>query len=106
MADIRKFGLFAQLKSEASNHVLRYRSGRLVQSGRGLAFWFMPESASIVEIPMDDRETTLFLKGRSLDFQDIAVQGSVIWHIEDPARVAERIDFTIDLKSGLPNGHG
>ena len=104
MADIRKFGLIAQLKSEASNHVLRYRSGRLVQSGRGLAFWFMPETASIVEIPMDDRETTLFLKGRSLDFQDIAVQGSVIWHIEDPARVAERIDFTIDLKSGQPNG--
>jgi hypothetical protein len=104
MAKIRNFGLLAQLKSEASNHVLRYRSGRLVQSGRGLAFWFMPQTASIVEIPMSDQATTLFLTGRSQDFQDIAVQGNVIWHIEDPQRVAERIDFAIDLRTGLPNG--
>lgn len=104
MAKIQSFGPIAQLKSEASNHVFRYRAGRLVRSGRGLAFWFLPQNASIVEVPMDDRETTLFLKGRSRDFQEVAVQGAVIWHIEDPARTAERIDFTIDLRSGSPNG--
>ena len=41
MAKIQSFGPIAQLKSEASSHVFRYRAGRLAQSGRGLAFWFL-----------------------------------------------------------------
>lgn len=102
MAQIRNFGLIAQFKSEVSNHVIRFRSGKVKQSGRGLVFWFTPQSASIVEIPMDDREMTLFQRGRSHDFQAIAVQGSIGWHVVDPQRLAERIDFSIDLTTGKP----
>ncbi|RWX57717.1 band 7 protein, partial [Mesorhizobium sp. M2A.F.Ca.ET.039.01.1.1] len=58
MATIRNFGFIAQLRSEASSHVIRYRDGRVKQSGRGLVFWFAPETASIAEVPMDDREMT------------------------------------------------
>ncbi|TIW43517.1 MAG: band 7 protein, partial [Mesorhizobium sp.] len=36
MATIRNFGFIAQLRSEASSHVIRYRDGRVKQSGRGL----------------------------------------------------------------------
>ncbi|RVC69986.1 band 7 protein, partial [Mesorhizobium sp. M00.F.Ca.ET.038.03.1.1] len=77
MATIRSFGFIAQLRSEASSHVIRYRNGREMQSGRGLVFWFVPETASIAELPMDDREMTLFVKGRSQDFQTVAVQGTI-----------------------------
>ena len=100
MATIRNIGFFAHLRSDASSHVIRYRSGRLVRSGRGLAFWFVPRNASIAQLPMDDRETALFVKGRSKDFQDIAVQGTISWRIADPERLAQRIDFTISLASG------
>lgn len=75
MASIRNIGLVAQLRSEASSHVIRYRRGRIRQSGRGLVFWFRPETSSIAEMPMDDREMTLFVRGRSQDFQAVAVQG-------------------------------
>jgi len=104
MATIRRFGFFAQLRSEASSHIIRYSKGRVVQSGRGLVFWFVRETASIAEIPMDDREMTLFVKGRSQDFQTVAVQGSVGWHVVDPARLAERVDFSIDLRTGKLRG--
>lgn len=100
MATIRNYGPTALLRSEACSHVIRYRNGQKVASGRGLVFWFMPERASIVEVPMDDRETTLFVRGRSQDFQDVAVQGTILWHISDPERLAERIDFTIELQHG------
>ncbi len=100
MATIRQYGPVALLRSEASNHVIRYRNGHKVTSGRGLVFWFLPQWASIAEVPTDDRETTLFVKGRSQDFQDVAVQGTVMWHISDPERLAERVDFTIELKEG------
>ena len=104
MATIRNFGFAALLRSEASSYVIRYRSGRPVRTGRGLAFWFRPQRASIAELPMDDRDTALFVKGRSKDFQDIAVQGRITWRVADPQRLAERVDFTIGLVTGGHNG--
>jgi regulator of protease activity HflC (stomatin/prohibitin superfamily) len=100
MAHIKNFGLVAQLRSEASNHLLRYRNGRLVQSGRGITFWFSPERASISEVPMDDREMTVYVKGRSKDFQDVGVQGTITWHVADPELLAQRVDFSIGLATG------
>lgn len=104
MAHIRNLGFLAQLRSDASSHVIRYRNGRVRQSGRGLVFWFRPETASIAELPMDDRETTLFVKGRSQDFQVVAVQGMLTWHVTDPELLASRIDFSIALGTGKPQG--
>src|SRR3546814_7484607 len=49
---------------------------------------------------MDDREMTLFVKGRSADFQQVNVQGILGWRVAEPDRVAERIDFTIGLANG------
>lgn len=104
MATIRRYGFLSQLRSEASSHVIRYRNGAVRRSGRGLAFWFRPEATSIAEVPMDDREMTLFVRARSRDFQDVAVQGTVGWHVADPVRSASRIDFSLDLRTGKPQG--
>ncbi|HEX5184053.1 MAG TPA: SPFH domain-containing protein [Allosphingosinicella sp.] len=100
MAHIRNFGLVAQLRSDAGNHVIRYRRGRVRQSGRGLVFWFRPQTASIAELPMDDREMALFVKGRSQDFQSVAVQGVLSWRVADPETLAGRVDFSIGLFTG------
>ncbi|KQP32894.1 band 7 protein [Methylobacterium sp. Leaf102] len=104
MATIRNFGPIAQLKSEASSHVIRYRNGRVRQSGRGLVFWFRPETASISEVPMDDREMTLFVRGRSRDFQTVVVQGTIGWRVVDPDLLAGRVDFSLGLHTGKPRG--
>jgi regulator of protease activity HflC (stomatin/prohibitin superfamily) len=104
VAHIKNFGLVAQLRSDASSHIIRYRKGRVRQSGRGLVFWFRPETASIAELPMDDREMVLFVNGRSQDFQTIAVQGTLTWHVADPALLAERVDFSIGLFTGAYQG--
>lgn len=104
MAQIRHFPFFAQLRSDAANHIIRWRKGKIRQSGRGLVFWFRRETASIAEVPMDDREATVFVNGRSKDFQAVAVQGSLTWHVTDPERLAQRVDFSLDLLSGRPTG--
>jgi regulator of protease activity HflC (stomatin/prohibitin superfamily) len=100
MAHIRNFGLISQLRSDASHYVIRYRKGRVRQSGRGLVFWFRPETASIAEVPIDDRELAIFVKGRSSDFQDVVAQGTLSWRVVEPEKLAERVDFTIGLGSG------
>jgi regulator of protease activity HflC (stomatin/prohibitin superfamily) len=100
MAQITNLVVARHLRADASSHVLHYRGAKLVRSGRGLAFWFLPLSASVAELPMDDRELSVLFHGRSSDFQDVTAQGVVTYRIVDSATLANRVDFTIDLASG------
>lgn len=101
MAQITRFGFLRHLRSDASAYVLHYRKGALRTAGRGVAFWFLPHAASLAEVPADDQEMPILFHGRSADFQDVAVQGVVTYRVEDPQRLAGRVDFTIDLDRGL-----
>ena len=101
MAEIRTLGVARHLRADTTSHVLRYTRGQLVASGRGLSFWFLPLSTSIAEVPVDDRDQSFVFHARSADFQDVVVQGAITYRVNDPARLAERVDFTIDLRTGV-----
>ncbi len=93
--------LFARhLRAEPTSHVLFYKDGGLKRSGPGLAFWFLPLGASISVVPLDDRELALMFKGRSADFQDVVVNGAVVWRVQRPEDVAKRVDFSVDAEKG------
>ena len=100
MADIRRWFTARHLRSEASTHVIVYRRGVRRLSGRGLALWFNPDRTSIVEIPLDDRDTDFVFQVRSRDYQLVTVQGTITWRAANPEALADRVDFTIDLRSG------
>ena len=100
MADITGMGFLRHLRADASSHVLLFRGARLRRSGRGLAFWFSPFAVSVAEVPVDDREVALAVHGRSADFQDVVVQGSVTFRIVNPELTAARVDFSIDQRRG------
>ncbi|MCU0728110.1 MAG: SPFH domain-containing protein [Planctomycetes bacterium] len=100
MAHITKVPLLRHLRSEPSRHVLHFRRGRLVRSGRGVAYWFRPLSASIAEVPCDDRDLAFLFHGRTSDFQDVTVQGVITWRVKDPEVIARRVDFSIDPLRG------
>jgi regulator of protease activity HflC (stomatin/prohibitin superfamily) len=102
MAQIRRFPFLSHIRSEASSHLTYHRHGNLRRSGRGQAFWFDPGVASISEVPMADREMTFIINAQSSDFQDLAVQGSILWRVVDPDRLSDRVDFTLDLRTGMP----
>ncbi len=100
MSDIKRFLGFGHLRAEPSTHVLRYRRGRLVSSGRGGSFWFRRMTGAVAAVPADDREQSFLFAGRSSDFQDVAVQGTITFRVADPELAAHRIDFGIDLDTG------
>lgn len=100
MADIATYPLIRHLRAEPTAYVLRYRRGRLVADGPGLAFWFRPLHAAVAELPVDDRELPFLFHVRSADFQELTVQGAISFRVAEPRRLAERVDFTIDLASG------
>ena len=100
MAEITRLLWLRHLRAEPASHVLRWRRGKLVQSGRGLAFWFFPLPTSLAEVPVDDRELPFLVRVPSADFQEVAVQGSLHWRVADPEGCAQRVDFSIDAKTG------
>ncbi|MEZ5713772.1 MAG: SPFH domain-containing protein [Paracoccaceae bacterium] len=100
MAQISPYMIRNHVRAEASSFVQLFTRGRLTREGRGLSFWFDPRISSIAEVPMADRELTFLIKSQSADFQELSVQGTVLWHVADPARLAERVDFTLDLNTG------
>lgn len=104
MAQIKAYPFVRQLRADASSYIQYFRKGHRVQGGRGLAFWFSPDGASITEVPLDDRQMPFMLKGQSEDFQELTVQGTVVWRVLDPQTLGDRVDFTIDLKKGLVTG--
>ena len=69
-------------------------------AGRGLAFWFQPLDTTVAEVPLDDQELPFLFHARSADLQEVVAQGIVTWRVADPAALAARIDFSIDLGSG------
>lgn len=102
MTAIRRIGPFRQARVEASALLAVYRNGRLVRSGRGLAAWYGTHGAtSLVEVPLDDRDHVLALSATTRDFQAVSVQGLATWRAAEPLLLAERIDFSVDPRSGL-----
>jgi regulator of protease activity HflC (stomatin/prohibitin superfamily) len=57
-------------------------------------------SDSIAEVPIDNQDLQLVIHARSADFQDITAQGVLTYRTTDPEKLAQRIDFSIDLASG------
>ncbi len=102
MAQITRYPFASHLRAEASSHIRHYREGKIRREGRGLSFWFDPTRGSIIEVPLADRELTFLVKSQSSDYQDLAVQGTVLWRVADAARLSDRVDFTLDLKTGKP----
>jgi len=100
MAEIKKYGMLRHLRSDANVHIIRFSGGKVVQSGRGRTFWFLPHRTSIAEVPMDDRDMVLFFKGRSKDFQALNVQGNLTWRVVDAGVLGSRVDFSLDLATG------
>jgi len=100
MATIQRYPILRHLRSEPTYHVLRYRRGELRRDGAGLAFWFRPIDTAVAEVPIDDRELPFLFRVRSADFQELAVQGVVTFRVAEPAALARRVDFTLDLDSG------
>jgi len=98
--DVSRLLFVRHLRAEPTSHVLFFKDGALKRSGAGLAFWFMPLGASISVVPLDDRELPVLFKGRSADFQDVVVNGAVVWRVARPEDVARRVDFSVDSDAG------
>ncbi|MFE5080406.1 SPFH domain-containing protein [Streptomyces mirabilis] len=104
MADITRRLGWRHLRGAPTAHVRHHRSGRLAHDGPGLSFWYRSLTATLSEVPVDDRELAMTFHSRTSDFQDVAVQATVTYRIVDPGVAATRLDFSIDPDTGSWRG--
>ena len=100
MADITRLPFVRHLRGTPTGWVQHLRRGRVARAGTGLSFWFMPLSAVLSEVPVDDRQVPLVFHGRTTDFQDVVVQASVTYRVHDPGLASTRFDFSISSVNG------
>lgn len=101
MATLSHFPLVSHLRAEPNQYILHFRSGQLVAQGPGLAYWFLPLSASVAQVPVEDIETTFMINERTVDFQEVNVQITVRYRCERPVEAAARVNFALALKNGV-----
>ncbi len=104
MAHISRYPWVRHLRSTPTTHIVTMRRGKYRPRGTGVSFWFRPLTAVISEVPVDDRELPMAFRARTADFQDVSVQGTVTYRVTDPAVAAQRVDFSIDTKTGAWRG--
>jgi regulator of protease activity HflC (stomatin/prohibitin superfamily) len=104
MADITRRLGWRHLRGAPTAHIRHHRSGGLAHDGTGLSFWFRALNAALSEIPVDDRELAMTFHARTSDFQDVTVQATVTYRINDPSLAAARLDFSISPDTGVWRG--
>jgi len=100
MATITRRPFVNHLRADATTFVQHRTGGTVRHEGRAAAFWYVARTATITQVPLDDREQALLFHARTADFQDVTVQASIDYRIVDPALSATRIDFGIDPRTG------
>jgi regulator of protease activity HflC (stomatin/prohibitin superfamily) len=103
MATITKLAFFKHLRAEPNQFVLHFTGGKLKRSGPGIAYWFLPLSAALAQVPVEDVSTTFVLNERSRDYQAVKLQCTVIYRVSDPERAVSRVNFSIGVQSGVWN---
>ena len=91
--------LIRYFKGEPSTHVIRYRNGRIVASGEGANFWYLPLNTSVAAVPIVSQEAQFLFTETTANFQEVSIQGTVTYRITDPLLVSSRLNFTIDPAS-------
>jgi SPFH domain / Band 7 family len=86
-------------KGEPSTHVIRYRNGKIVASGDGANFWYMPLNTSVATVPIVSQEAQFLFTETTANYQAVSIQGTVTYRITDPLLVASRLNFTIDPRT-------
>ncbi len=86
---------FRYFKAEPTTYVVRYHNGHIKQQGPGLSFFYFAPSTSLVAIPIASQDVPFMLKETTADFQEITIQGQVVFRVTDAPRLAGIMNFAL-----------
>ena len=87
------------IKFLPSEYVLRYSRGKLVKEGAGLSFFCFEKTTAACSIPIATLDADFIFEEKTADFQNVSVQGQLTYKVADYKKVAEAMDFTVNLRT-------
>jgi len=87
-------------KGEPGQYIIRYKNGKVVAHGAGLAFWYFPFNTSIASVPVVNQDAQFIFKESTRNYQEVSIQGQLTYRLDDPMKVATLLDFTISPQTG------
>ena len=80
-----------------NDFVLRYRNGKLIESGAGLSFHCFDRNTSVALIPVSAMDADFIFEEKTADYQSVSVQGQLTYRITDYKRIASLMNFSVNL---------
>lgn len=84
------------IKSDPSTYLIQYRGGAIRRKGIGLSFFYYAPSTSLVAVPVGSQDAPFMIKESTSDFQEVTVQGQVVFQVRDPEKLAQMMNYTLD----------
>ena len=82
-------------KGEPNTHTICSRNGKVTRNGAGINFWYSPITTTIAAVPLASQESQFIFNETTADFQEVSIQGSLTYRLDQPLEVAKRLDFTV-----------
>ena len=86
-------GFFKALPTE---YIIRYRAGRVVKVGPGLAFYYLRHNTQIVAVPTSSADGNFVFNEVTQNFQAVTIQGQFTYRITEPQVAAALLNFTME----------
>ena len=83
------------VKTPPTMFVQQYKGGELRREGIGLSFVHYAPTTTLVAIPTGTTEAHFMFDEITADFQEVTLQGNIIYRIAEPTKIANLLDFTL-----------
>lgn len=94
------------IKFDAMTHVIHFKNGKIKKEGRGLSFFYTSYNSSIVALPIGSNDLLFIFNESTNDFQEVSIQGTITYKINDVKKTAELLDFTVNAKGEYKTDDG
>lgn len=82
-------------KADPTTFVVQYHKGRIKRQGVGLSFFYFAPATSLVAIPMASQDVPFMFKETTADFQEVTIQGQLVFRIADAVKLAGMMNFAL-----------
>lgn len=86
------------IKADPTVFIMQFSRGKLVKKGAGLTFFYFAPTTSLVAVPAGSTDLPFIFKEVTSDFQEVTVQGQVVYRVKDAERLSSMLNFTIDAE--------
>jgi hypothetical protein len=86
------------IKTQPTQYVVQFKNGRPRREGLGLSMMYFAPTTSLVVVPTASVNEPFIVEEVTADYQEVTIQGQVVYRVADPKRIAGLLNFALDAK--------